>query len=278
VPNGHHIVHIDDVWAWDSILALADADLGPMITSQNKPPALAWERWARNIHTSWYATGEEMADAIDAILSPPGAAPMKVLIDELSSGSLAQVEACALRMAAVYPQWAGRWGAYVVNGTNVAYPGLNPAIDALLDADALIAVEMYPAQSAYCAAGAGAGDRDVWLGEWFRGTSTQGRFHWLNERRTARGSSSQLSVLFGVTDTYMNGAAPAVFLDRMFYVWATRTGHRWAILQANGGPGAWKWDQPYMSNTSRDLAFAESFQHYSVAGLTTSRLGQVSCP
>jgi hypothetical protein len=85
-------------------------------------------------------------------------------------------------------------------------------------------------------------------------------------------------VLFGVHDMYMDGEAPAVFLDRMFYVWVTRSGYPSVLdLAVGGGPGAWKWDQPYMSNTSRDLAFAESFDHYAVRGDRTSRLGQVQC-
>lgn len=278
VANSHHIVHIADTWAWDSILVLSDADLGPMITSQNKPADLAYERWTQNIHHSWYATGEDMADAINGILSPVGAAPMKVLVDELKTESMDKLEACANRMRTVYPQWTGRWGTYVVNGSGVAYPNLNPAIDALLDADAILAVELYTARSTYCASGNTAYERDVWLSEFFAGTSTQGRFGWLVARRTSRGSPSHLNVLFGVTDTYMNETGPAVFLDRMFYVWVTRSGYRSFLLAANGGAGAWKWDQPYMSNTSRDQAFAESFLHYCVDGYTSSRLGQVSCP
>ena len=278
VPTSHHTVHIDDVWAWDAIAALAANGYGPRITSQNKPPSIAWNDWTRNYHYSWAADGVALADSINAILSDPAGAPGKVLIDELKADSLDMIREAAERMATVYPQWAGRWGAYIVNGEAVAYPGLNPAIDALLDANALLAVELYPHQSRYCEEGATAYERDLWLADFFSGTATQGRFDWLVQRRTNRGSASHISVVFGVTDSFLNGTAPAVFLDRMFYVWVTRSGYRSFLLDENGGPGAWKWDQPYMSNTSRDLAFSTSYLHYSVIGSTSSRLGQVSCP
>ena len=271
-------MHIDDVWAWDAIADLAASGCGPRVTSQNKPPSIAWADWTQNYHHSWAPEGIALADTIDAILSDPAGAPGKFLIDELKADSLDQIREAAERMASVYPQWAGRWGAYLVNGEAVAYPGLNPAIDALLDADALIAVELYPHQSRYCDEGATAYARELWLADFFTGTPTQGRFDWLVQRRTNRGSDSQLSVVFGVTDSFLDGAAPAVFLDRMFHVWVTRSGYRWFLLDENAGPGAWKWDQPCMSNTSRDLAFSESCLHDSVNGSTSSRLGQVSCP
>jgi len=277
-PASFHVIDGADTYAWDSILALSDADLGPLIAAQNQPTGLPSLHWTQNIHTSWYADGETMADAIHGGLQAVGTAPIRVMVDELSSGTIDMIEDCADRMRTVYPQWAGRWGAYLVNGSGVAYPNLNPAIDALLDADAAIAAEMYVHQSSYCSAGSGAYDRDVWLGEFFAGTSTQGRFGWLVARRTSRSSNSHLSAMFGVTDDYLNGTSPSVFLDRMFYVWATRSGYRSFMLLANGGIGAWKWDQPAMSNTSRDQAFHESFLHYSVSGATSSRLGQVTCP
>jgi hypothetical protein len=58
----------------------------------------------------------------------------------------------------------------------------------------------------------------------------------------------------------------------------TRSGYPSIISLQNGGPGAWKWDGPYVSSTSRDLAFAQSFEHYVVQGKSSSRLGPVSCP
>lgn len=83
--------------------------------------------------------------------------------------------------------------------------------------------------------------------------------------------------MFGVTDTYMDGTVPSIFLDRMFYVWVTRSGYRSFLLSPAGGAGAYKWEAAAVGNTSRDLAFKESFQHYCIDGLTSSRLGQVDC-
>ncbi len=284
-PGTHafHIVHIDDAAAWDSIWALAQAhpDPGPMICSQNKHPGVPFNMWAQKINATWYGSGEEMADAIHGAFSAGANAPLYVMIDELNGGTIGLIAGCASKMKTAYPQWAGRWGAYLVNGTNVSYANLNPAVDELLTAQAIVGVEMYPKQSAYCAGGNNAGARDQWLADFFRGTQgqfPQARFHWLMERRTALGSNSHITVLFGVTDAYMNGTNPAIFLDRMFYVWRNKSGYGSILLLANGGVGAFKWDQPDMSNTSRDQAFAESFNHYCVAGNAGSLKGQVPCP
>ena len=104
----------------------------------------------------------------------------------------------------------------------------------------------------------------------------QGRFHWLSQRKIARASDSQLSAMFGVTDTYMTGTGPAVFLDRMFFVWKTKSGYPSVIEATSGGVGAWKWHD--QSPTSRDAAFSESFAYYVVDDQTTSLKGQVTCP
>jgi hypothetical protein len=280
-PVAHHIVVIADLSSWNSIRALSDAHANVLVTSQNKPADLPWGRWARNISVTWYETGDAMADAIADILTDPGGAPARVMVDELRSAEIDKVAACAARMRAVYPELAGRWGVYLVHGVNVAYPNLQPAIDELLLADAALVPEMYPARSQYCAAGANTLERDIWLGDYFRGSRgdfPQGRLHWLMSRRTALGSLSAVAPIFGVTDTFMTGTQPARFLDRMFYVWATRSGYRSLLLSENGGPGAYKWEHPHTSNTSRDLAFSTSYEHYGVTGSTSSRLGQVPCP
>lgn len=278
-PASFHIVDRDDIYTYDSIVGLVNAYRGPLITSQNPPKTVDHLHWAQNISVTWYADGAEMAAAVDAALTPVDSAPMFVMIDEVRSESIQLVADAAVILARDYPRWAGRWGAYLVNGEGVGYDGLNPAVDALLDANAVIVAEMYADQDRYCASYDSAGSRDVWLAAWFAGES-EGfgkRFGWLANRRNEMGSASQLQVLFGVTETYMNGTNPAIFLDRMFYVWMTRSGFPSTLSLANGGVGAYKWDDPYNSNTSRDLAFADSFDHYVVQGLTSSRQGQVDC-
>lgn len=113
----------------------------------------------------------------------------------------------------------------------VSFANLNPAnmaaIDALLDAGAIISCEFYYRQiEDYCQRGTTAGARDIWLGDKFhgeRGATGFPRFDWLAKRKVARNSGSPLTVVFGVTDQppidYLNGPSPAVFLDRLFYVW-----------------------------------------------------------
>ena len=278
---GFHVVTKWNTYAWDSILALAKSNPKVIIASQNPQAGVAYTSWARNIHPTQFATPTAMADAMHKAFVTNVNSPRVILIDELKSTTQPYIKAVADRMRTVYPQWKGRWGAYLVNGTAVSYPSLAAGIDALLMAGAIIVPEMYPHKSSYCKSGTSAGARDKWLGEFFRGSGgafPQGRFHWLVQRRTYRKSASALPIVFGVTDSFVGGSGASVFIDRMFYVWVTRSGYPGTISLANGGPGAWKWDHPAMSNTSRDLAFAQSYQHYVVQGKKTSRLGQVKCP
>jgi hypothetical protein len=276
-PSGFHTVTAANLATWNSLLTLGTQTL---IAAQNQPPGVPASKWVKNIHPSQYATAEAMADGMHQLFAS-GTGPVAILIDEVKTATESYIVTVADRMRTVYPQWTGRWGAYLVNGTAIAYPNLAPAIDALLEADAIIAVEMYPYLADYCAGGTTTVARDIWLGDFFhgsRGAFPQGRFHWLAQRRTAKGSASHLTVVFGVTDKFVGGSGAAIFIDRMFYVWVTRSNYPSTISLQNGGPGAWKWDGPAVGNTSRDLAFAESFEHYVVQGKTSSRLGPVSCP
>jgi hypothetical protein len=91
--------------------------------------------------------------------------------------------------------------------------------------------------------------------------------------------------VFGVGDVLLDGQSPALFLDRMFYVWVTRTSFPNMIASQNGGPGAYKWQpvektpQQYgVGSSSRDLAFSQRYDDYSVQGLATSLKGPVPCP
>ncbi len=46
-PESFDVIAVADRYQWDAIRALADADLGPIITSQNRPADLPASRWAR---------------------------------------------------------------------------------------------------------------------------------------------------------------------------------------------------------------------------------------
>ncbi|MBM4374727.1 MAG: hypothetical protein FJ095_06555 [Deltaproteobacteria bacterium] len=292
VPSSFQIVHKDFLTSWDSILPLAQVNEYVLIASQNKPEQVTFAQWAQNITSEYgvadgqvvpFASGEDLAKFIHAQFQKGASAPRRLMIDELRSNTKDRIHDAAVVMAQKFPQWRGRWGAYLVHGLAVGYPSLNdgatPAIDALLDAGATLSAEMYPSRSTYCKAGASAGERDQWLADFYHGSQgafPQGRFHWLMQRKVSRKSDSQLTLLFGVVDTYMDGAGPAVFLDRMFYVWRQKSGYPNVLLPGGGGVGAWKWHD--LSPSSRDLAFAQSFDHYVVKGNTTSLKGQVDCP
>jgi hypothetical protein len=278
-PHSFHIIDRDDVYAWDSVREMVESEPGPLICSQNRPEDLDAGLWAQKVNATWYASGAELAAALHAALVVTDPHPTVVMIDELNSGTVDIIAEAAEIMAAEHPQWAGHWGAFLVNGTSVHFAGLQPAVDALLDAHASISVEFYPYQSSYCSAGSTSAARDAWLATFYSGDSDIARFDWLRERREGRGSQSDLSVIFGTIDAYMDGGHAAWFLDRMFYVWVTQTDHADLFNESLGypGPGAYKWDDPSMSNTSRDLAFVESWQHYVLAGETTSREGAVDC-
>ncbi len=277
-PRSFHTVVIAHRAHWDSVLDLSQRGLGPMITSQNKPEDLPFDQWANNLH--WEATGGDgatLADEAHARLGNPAGAPAFVLVDELRTNTQDTLLAFARRMAARYPQYRGRWGAYLGPGEAITYAAWTPAIDALLEAGAILVPEMYFSRESYCRAGAGAGDRDIWLGRMFRGDERFARVHWLVQRARHLGSDSRISPILGVIDRFIDGPRPAVYLDRMFYVWMTRSEYPGLVLPENGGMGAWKWDGGAMENTSRDLAFAQSFDHYLVQRRADSRLGQVDC-
>ncbi|MFN0249158.1 MAG: hypothetical protein ACKV2T_19900 [Kofleriaceae bacterium] len=280
-PSSFHFVYNSSPTYWDSILGLSASY--PNVTFVGQAPAtgVSRDRWVA--YVSYRSNPQPTAADINRLLVDPATAPTFVMVEELhDAASQAYFIALANEMRTRYPQWAGRWGAFLSFGN---YPVLQDGINALLDANAIISLELYPSKASYCAAGSTGGARDIWLSEQFIGNASLGRLNWLLARRAGRGSQSYITPLFGVGDVLVGETNGAIFLDRMFYVWATRTGHRNMILAANGGPGAYKWqtvaETPAgygINNTSRDLAFAQSFQHYSVAGLTTSRLGPVPCP
>ena len=79
------------------------------------------------------------------------------------------------------------------------------------------------------------------------------------------------------TDVYLNGPAPAEFLDRMFLVWATRTGFPDVISAANGGAGSYKWQRSHLDARLGEAAFTGAWYHYCQAGRTTPLAGPVAC-
>ena len=201
------------------------------------------------------------------------------------------IQAFATTLRERHPGLRGRWGCYVANGPRVDLSNLAPAIDALLLADATIAVEMYPRYADYCAVGRTPAERDAWLAHFFKGGRggdrfripiAEHRFDWLMKRRAEKRSHSRITVVFGVTDTaqppkrgkldFVKGPRPAHFLDRLFFVWMNRSGHPEIISAANGGAGSWKWERANVSTSGRDDAFVQSWRHYCQQGKRTNRV------
>lgn len=273
-----HFVDPDSEPHWDSILALAADNPAIRFVGNHRPPQVQPCQWAA--YLSYRSDPQPTAADIDALLGGDEP-PSLVMLEELHDAtSEAFFVAIATTMREQYPQWAGRWGGFVGFGD---YPLLGAGVDALLQADAVLSLELYPRGSEYCAAGPGSDARDGWLAAQFAGNAQTGRMNWLVARREHWGSHSVLSPLFGVGDVLLDVDARAVFLDRMFFVWVTQTDHATLLDAAHGGPGAYKWTPPTplgygVGNTSRDLAFSQSYTHYGVDGRTDARLGEVACP
>jgi len=278
-PAAFHFIDADEATYWDAIAAIAAQNPALLFVSSNKPDVIPPEQWAA--YLSYRHDPPPTAQDINALLVDPVDGPRMVMLEELHNDeSEAFFVALANEMRTGYPQWQGRWGVFVGFAD---YPLLGDGIDAILQANALLSLELYPRQSEYCGGGSNGGERDIWLAEQFAGNAALGRLNWLVARRELYGSTSEITPLFGVGDVLLDGNGPSVFLDRMFYVWVTRTDHAGLLAASRGGPGAYKWTPPTplgygVGNTSRDLAFAESFAHYSELGLTSSRLGPVDCP
>lgn len=196
-------------------------------TQHPKPDGLAPDRWVQNISPDWYETGKQMGESILGGLSGTDA-PAYVMIDELKAETITKV-AQAAEFLKPYPQFAGKWGAYLVNGTAVSYAKLNPAIDRLLEANAIIACEVYLKMSLYKKQG------DAYITQNMWGNSQKARARWLLARKNNKNSNSHIIGLLGLTPTYLDlPTGSGDFIRRMMHFWNSI---------APGEPmGAWKWD------------------------------------
>jgi hypothetical protein len=271
---------------WPALAAVIAANPEARWVSSEPPPVGA-ERWALRLGVDDFANGELLGERIAELLSGTGRGPTPatVIVDELRGGrntTLERVAACAQWLRREHPALdGGRWAVYLAHQDVEPFNAMLPAIDPLLAAGATIAVEMYATERAYCAAARGDPERgDAWLADFFlggRGASPRPGFAWLAERRRELGSRSRLTAVFGVTDDYLDGHDPFTFLDRMFFVWMTRTGYPGIIGAANGGAGSYKWQRDHLDSATRDQRFAESWDHYCRQGLHASLAGRVAC-
>jgi hypothetical protein len=283
-----HIVARRTPLRWDAILRLVERNELPLITSENRPDGVAPRNWCKYILARRLATGRDVADEVIRALTGDEPAAM-AMIDELAGGRglVPKIADAARRLRTQRPDLRGLWGVFVGSGPRTAYTAFNPpdapAIDELLRADATLTLELYPRYSAYCASATTVSGRDQWMADFFRGESgkfPQPRLQWLAARRRRLGSASRLTVLFPTTDVspldYLGRAEPADYLDRMFHVWATRSGFRGLMLAENGGIGTYKWDEAVIHRL-RDTRFVECWNHYCRNGATTTLRGHPDC-
>lgn len=270
---------------WPALAALIRAYPATRWVSTTPPP-VGPERWALRLGVEDFADGQSLGERIAHVLAgaDAGPRPTTVIIDELRGGensTLERVARCATWLHRERPALdGGHWAIYLAHQNIAAFDTLLEALDPVLAAGATIAVEMYATESAYCGAGREEGAGDRWLADFFlggRGSSPGAGFAWLAERRRLRGSRSRLTAVFGVTDAYLDGRDPFVFLDRMFYVWMTRTGFPRVLSAANGGAGSYKWQRDHLDATTRDQRFAAAWEHYCGHGRTFSLAGGVAC-
>src|SRR5262245_9015696 len=160
-----NIVIKDDTEYYDAVRSLvmsSQGPNGPLITSQNHPDGLPFDKWAKNIGIKTLKTAQARTNlALQALQAPEGERPRIIMIDELASShqpsasspkipSVPMMRDFARTMRQQHPEFRGRWGCYVANGPHIDYSKFAPAIDELLKADAHIAVELYPRFKDYC--------------------------------------------------------------------------------------------------------------------------------
>lgn len=267
-----HIIHRAHPQLWDALAALVREVGSGYICSTFRPDDFPAERWCEKLSAlsikpapaDAMAAGETLAQSIHTALSERRAGFL--MLDELNVRSTEAVAACARVMAARHPEHSGRWGAFLVHGTSVAYPNLNRtgAIDALLKAGAHVSVEIYPR----CSMALRQPAPDDWLAAFLRGEAVGGsvfpkRFLWLMDRRRELNSSSTFSLLTGVTNSYLDVPEQRVsFLERCLRVWSGQPGLGELFRRDRGGFGSYKWDNnpggvDRVTDPELDTAFVE---------------------
>jgi hypothetical protein len=237
-------------------------------------------KYARIVLVNSTMTPQQLASTVTSAMADPN---LFVAINEISNAANVTGTANTLiaqAAAIIGPGYANRWGAYIAYGSASSGPDFQPfitAIDAVYANHGSLLPEFYAGYAGYftsCSGCTNDGQRDVSLNSRF--FSGAGKLSWLMGRRPT-GSLSQVHPIFAVGTTVLtsaNDANNARFLDRLFYVFVTRSGWRTLALNAQnpGGIGSYKWDdQPWGTgtNTTRDNYFSILWNRYSIAGATT---------
>lgn len=270
---------------YNSILSLVNAGTGSTICSNSIPAGLPSTLWCKKIqvfHSSGsgfaFVSGAAMATSVNGIVPALQNGAQYVMLDELDNGgrgdSRQQIVQCCSAMAA-YPQYVGRWGCFLsmkhyaaeLNSSNPSFA----AIDALLDAHAIIGAETYAHQSVYHSQSGGGSSQtapapnypagDTWLGNYWKGGPSIARFMWLVNRRNSRSSSSRLTAVFAVVDAYLDRQQRQnAFMNHCLWVWRHKTGYPSTINAANGGAGTYKWET--IGDAGRDAVYQTAWNYY----------------
>ena len=262
---------------------------GWIVTDNNPQANPYWSntpsaRWCKRLSASNAASGQALATAVATEI---GAGRPRVMIDELSHTNAAnrtKIKDCA-DILLHNPAVRRRWGVFVIRAGSVnVLQQMQPALDSVFRGSGNVAYEAYVQYSVYCNQGSNTGQRDIWLGNYFKD-----RCDYLLERRDAVSlpglGKSFVSMVFGVTDKpsgptldLMNCNNAAFYLDRMFYVFRTRSGWSQLMHPTTGGAGSYKWDFDNLSTSVRDSHFRNSWNHYCRDQKNTYRWGPNNLP
>ncbi len=266
-----------DTAQWDSLWTnLAATTGGPRIagTATTPPSGVAGNKYARVV-TVGTMNAQQLRDTVVAALADPNAF---VAINEIASDTNATIAQAANLIGTGYPN---RWGAFVTYGSGATGPRFDyyaTAINAVYANHGRLMPEFYPRYTKYWTcnneennpdvACANDADRDNWMNNtFFRGT---GKLSWLMQQKPAA-SQSKVNPIFGVGNTYLNSTNETSnqrFLDRMFFVFVTKSQYRSLALYTNdGGIGSYKWsgiDNVHGQGTisTRDNIFAILWKRY----------------
>lgn len=280
-----HILNVSSPNNYNSIVNLVNAGTGSYVCSNSMPSGITSARWCKKIQTFHssgsgfaFSSGTNMALSANGIVPALQAGAQYVMLDELDNGSRgdvrAQIVECCAAMAA-YPQYTGRWGCFLsmkhyAAELNSSSPS-QAAIDALLNAQAIVGAEMYVTQWAYHYESGGSSNvtnpapnypaGDTWLGNYWKGGPSIARFMWLVNRRNSLGSSSRLTAVFSVYDADLNRQQRQnAFMNHCLWVWRHKTGYPSTINATNGGAGTYKWDS--IGDTGRDAVYETAWNYY----------------
>lgn len=271
-----------DTAQWDQLNSgLVATTSGPRLggTATTPPTGVTTAKYARIVNVG-SLTAQQVRDAVVAALADPNAF---VAINEIASGTNTTIAQAANLIGTGYPN---RWGAFIEYGSGATGPTFqlySTAINAVYANHGRLLPELYPRYTQYwncngttpCATDT---DRDNWMNNtFFRGT---GKLSWLMQQKPAT-SQSKVNPIFGVGNTFLNSTNETGnqrFLDRMFYVFVTKSQYRSLALYTNdGGIGSYKWsgiDNVLGQGTvsTRDNIFAILWKRYAGNATTAGAL------